>query len=63
MISLLKNKQKADAIGLDLTMTRSRFEVLDFTPPFMEARLTVMTKEVQFVLSFTRMQLEKTLNI
>ena len=38
--------QKADAIGLDLTMTSQRFQVLDFTPPIMEARLTVMTKEV-----------------
>ena len=38
--------QKADFVAADLTMTASRDEDVDFTPPFLSAELTVLTKAV-----------------
>ena len=45
-IYLIMYLQKADFVAADLTMTASRDEDVDFTPPFLSAELTVLTKAV-----------------
>merc|ERR1719270_3339705 len=36
---------KADAVGMDLTMTAARAQDVDFTVPFMDSQLVILAKE------------------
>ena len=40
--------QDADMIAADLTLTKDRYTVLDFSPPLMSFPVTILTKLVSF---------------
>ena len=44
--------QKADAVGMDLTMTQERAKAVDFTVPFLDSKLVIVSKEVIHIMIF-----------